>query len=133
MDRGFFSWARPGLIGAGLMLGLGFGQAAQAAGDAAQGEKIFAKCLVCHANKAGINKIGPSLFGVMGRPVATSPGFNYSQAMKDWGAGKKWDAARLDALVTNPRKLVANNKMAFPGLADANDRANLIAYLQSLK
>ena len=104
-----------------------------AAGDAGLGEKLFTKCAVCHSNKPEINKIGPTLFGIVGRAATTVPNYTYSQAMKDWGKDKKWDAQQLDAWITNPRKLVATTKMSYVGMGDANDRANLIAYLQSLK
>src|SRR5262245_33918723 len=88
-----------------LALLAGFGAvAAHAAGDPANGEKIFAKCKACHTVEVGKNKIGPSLAGVVGRKSGTAPNFNYSDAMKN--AGLTWDEATLDTYLTNPKKLV---------------------------
>jgi cytochrome c len=75
--------------------------------------------------------VGPSLFGVVGRPAGTAPGYNYSEANKS--SGKTWDDATLDTYLTNPKALVPGTKMVFPGLPDAADRANVIAYLDTLK
>ena len=117
----------------GAVASIALPASAFAAGDVAAGEKLFMKCAVCHSNKAEVNKIGPSLFGILGRAAATVPNYTYSQAMKDWSKGKKWDAQQMDAWIANPRKLVAATKMSYVGMSDATDRANLIAYLQSLK
>jgi len=104
--------------------------AAHAAGDAANGEKIFAKCKACHTVEAGKNKIGPSLAGVVGRKAGTAEGFNYSDAMKN--SGLTWDEATLDTYLTGPKKLVPGTKMAFPGLPNEQDRLDVIAYLKSV-
>lgn len=98
------------------------------AGDAAKGKKIFLKCAACHSLDAGVNKVGPSLHGIIGRAAASIAGFNYSDAMK--GANLTWDAATIDKYITNPKALVPGNKMAFPGVPKPEDRANLIAYLK---
>jgi len=103
---------------------------AHADGDAANGEKIFAKCKACHTVEAGKNKVGPSLAGVVGRKAGMAPGFNYSDAMKN--AGLTWDEATLSTYLTNPRKLVPGTKMAFPGLPKEQDRLDVIAYLKSV-
>ena len=96
------------------------------------GKSVFhSKCTICHSITQGQNRVGPSLFGVVGRPSATAPGYSYSSAMKN--AGKTWDAATLDVYLTNPRGMVPGTKMAFGGLPDATDRGNLIAYLGSVK
>ena len=114
-----------------LALLAGFGSvAANAAGDPANGEKIFAKCKACHTVEVGKNKIGPSLAGVVGRKSGTAPNFNYSDAMKN--AGLTWDEATLDTYLTNPKKLVPGTKMAFPGLPQEQDRLDVIAYLKSI-
>ncbi|MCX8506984.1 MAG: cytochrome c family protein [Alphaproteobacteria bacterium] len=118
------------IIALGLMA---LNSTAFAAGDAGLGEKLYTKCAICHSNKAEVNKIGPSLFGIVGRAAATVPNYTYSQAMKDWSKGKKWDVKQMDAWIANPRKLVAATKMSYVGMNDATDRANLIAYLQTLK
>ncbi len=105
---------------------------AEAAGDAAAGQALFkAKCGICHSPVAGQNRVGPSLFGVVGRAAGTAPGYNYSEANKS--SGKTWDVATLDTYLTNPKALIPGTKMVFPGLPDATDRANVIAYLDTLK
>lgn len=109
--------------------------AAPAAGDAAKGEKFAARCKACHSfEKGGPNQVGPNLFGVVGRPIATAADFNYSEAMKTFSeAGAKvWDEAALDTYLADPRGVVPGTKMAFPGVKKDDDRANLIAYLKTL-
>jgi len=101
------------------------------AGDPAAGEKTFNQCKVCHTNEAGKNKVGPSLFGVVGRPSGTAPGFAYSPAMK--GAGVTWTPENIDKYLSDPKAMVPGNKMAFPGLKNEQDRRNVIAYLSTLK
>lgn len=106
---------------------------AHAEGDAEAGKKVFRACAACHDAREGKNKIGPSLFAVVGRTPGTADGFKYSDAMKAFGAGgKTWDAETLDAYLTNPRGVVPGTRMAFPGLKAGPDRENLIAYLESL-
>ncbi|MGO9392588.1 c-type cytochrome [Rhodoblastus sp.] len=119
------------IVSAIALASLSFASAASAAGDADAGKKVFNKCAVCHTAVAGKNGLGPSLFGVVGRPSASAPGFNYSDAMK--GAGKTWDDATLDAYLADPKAVVPGNKMAFAGLPKPEDRANVIAYLATLK
>jgi cytochrome c len=105
---------------------------AMAAGDATVGQAIFhSKCALCHSVAAGQNRVGPSLFGVVGRKAGSVPGFNYSEANKN--SGKTWDEATLDNYLTNPKAAVPGTKMIFPGLPEAADRANVIAYLVTLK
>ena len=110
---------------------LSFASGAHAAGDADAGKKVFSKCAVCHTAVAGKNGLGPSLFGVVGRPSASVAGYNYSVAMK--AAAKTWDEATLNAYLTDPKAAVPGNKMAFAGLPNPDDRANVIAYLATLK
>lgn len=105
---------------------------ALADGDAAAGEKVFIKCKACHENEKGVNKIGPTLKGVVGRPTASVPGYNYSDAMKAKGAeGLVWDEATLTAYLPDPRKFVPGTKMAFAGLKKPEEVANVIAYLKA--
>jgi cytochrome c len=101
---------------------------AQADGDAVKGKKVFAKCMACHTLEAGKNKVGPTLHGIFGRKAGTAEGFTYSDAMKN--APITWSEAELDKYLTNPKKDIPGNKMAFPGLPKPDDRANVIAYLK---
>lgn len=103
---------------------------AEAAGDAAAGEKVFARCTVCHSTKAGENKVGPSLAGVFGRKSGSEPKYNYSPAMKS--AGITWDEQELDKYLTNPGADIHGTKMLI-SVPNAQDRADVIAYLQTLK
>lgn len=102
-----------------------------AAGDVEAGKVVFKKCAVCHAVEAGKNKIGPSLWGVVGRKSASVEGFSYSTAMK--AAAKTWDDPTLHTYLEGPAKMVPGTKMAFPGLKDEKDRDDVIAYLATLK
>jgi cytochrome c len=104
---------------------------AWADGDAAAGKEVFKKCALCHSPDAGVNKIGPSLHGIVGRHSGSIENFTYSPAMKS--ADKVWDEATLNTYLTDPRGLVPGTKMIFPGLKDEKDRQNVIAYLETLK
>jgi cytochrome c2 len=104
-------------------------------GDVAKGEAYAKRCTVCHdLTQAAANKVGPHLWGVVGRPVASVPDFNYSDAMKQFsGNGSKvWDAAALDTYLADPRGVVPGTKMVFPGAKAEADRQNVIAYLATL-
>ncbi|PJG49592.1 cytochrome c family protein [Sphingobium sp. LB126] len=98
-------------------------------GDAAKGKTVFARCMACHSVDRGVNRLGPSLAGIMGRTSGAVPGFAYSPAMKN--AKIRWDAKSLDAFLTKPAAKVPGSKMIFAGLPNPADRANLIAYLAS--
>nr|WP_246415874.1 cytochrome c family protein [Novosphingobium taihuense] len=102
-------------------------------GDAAKGEAIFAKCKACHTvDQGGANGIGPNLFGVYGEPVAGDRGgYAFSDALK--GKGGNWDDATLDAWLAGPAKFAQGTKMTFAGISDAQQRADVIAYLKSKK
>lgn len=105
--------------------------AAEAAGDAAAGKVAFKKCELCHSPEAGKTKIGPSLFGVVGRESAGVSGYAYSDAMKAFK--HIWDEATLDSYLADPRKVVPGTKMIFVGIKDQKERADVIAYLETLK
>lgn len=102
--------------------------------DIGRGKKVFSKCTSCHGNeKGGPAKVGPNLYGVVGGPKAHMEGFKYSGAMADRGkAGEKWTFEDLDHFLTNPKGFVAGTAMGFAGLADPGDRADVIAYLNSV-
>lgn len=104
---------------------------ALAAGDADAGKKVFAKCAACHAVEAGKNKVGPSMFGVFGRKAGLDPTYKYSEVMKN--SGLTWDEATLMTYLEKPQDMVKGSKMTFAGLKDPADRANVIAYMQTLK
>lgn len=97
-------------------------------GDAEHGATVFKKCAVCHSIKEGENRVGPSLHGIIGRHSGEAPGFNYSAANKN--SGIVWSQQELFVYLQNPQKKVPGTKMAFPGLPKAEDRADVIAYLQ---
>ena len=117
-------------LAASILMGMGVVSSACAA-DVDAGKRVFNKCAICHTAVAGKNALGPSLFGVVGRKSGTAPGYNYSEAMKN--ANKTWDEASLNAYLTDPKAVVPGNKMSFAGLPNADDRANVIAYLATLK
>lgn len=104
-----------------------------AAGDAKKGADVFAEeCGDCHSTVAGKNKKGPSLNGVFGRKAGSVADFSgYSEAMKQ--SGITWAADKVDTYITQPKKVVAGGKMKYDGLGDAAARADVIAYLMSVK
>ena len=106
---------------------------AWASGDARKGADVFAEeCGDCHSAIPGKNKKGPALAGVNGRKAGSVADYSgYSDAMKQ--AGWLWSAEKIDAYITQPRKVVAGGKMKYDGLGDAGARADVIAYLLSLK
>ena len=95
---------------------------------AAMGEQVFKRCVACHTiDKGGANGIGPNLHGVVGRAVASHPGFSYSGAMK--AKGGVWDKPALDIYLEAPMKALPGTRMAFAGVIDPADREALILYL----
>lgn len=96
----------------------------------AAGEDLAKRCMQCHDwTKGGPNKIGPNLFGVIGRPRATHEGFNYSSAMQ--GKGGAWTYDEIFRYLRSPARYIPGNKMAFAGVPHAQDRLNLIAFMRS--
>jgi cytochrome c len=97
--------------------------------DAAAGEKVFALCRSCHVLEEGVNRVGPSLYKVVGRKSGSVAGFAYSDANKS--SGVTWTTDVLFKYLADPKGFMPGTKMAFPGIKDAQDRANLVAYLES--
>lgn len=106
---------------------------AWAAGDVKKGADVFAEeCGDCHSVAPGKNKKGPNLLGVNGRKAGSVADFSgYSDAMKQ--SAITWNPEKIDAYITQPRKIVAGGKMKYDGLAEASARADVITYLTSLK
>jgi cytochrome c len=99
---------------------------------ATSGADVFNdNCAVCHSTEPGVQKLGPSLAGVVGRKSASLTDYPYSPAMT--GADKIWTKPVLDKYLTNPQALVPGTKMTFPGLKNAKERAALIDYLATLE
>lgn len=98
--------------------------------DVAKGAKVFKKCSACHKIEAGVNGAGPSLYGVVGRDIASLDGFGYSAPMSE--APGDWTAEALNDFLTKPSSYVSGTSMSFSGLKKIGDRVNLIAYLDSL-
>lgn len=97
--------------------------------DAAAGEKVFAACRTCHVFDEGVNRVGPSLYKVVGRKSGSVPGFNYSDANKN--SGVTWTPEVLFEYLEDPKGFMPGTKMAFPGVKDAQKRADLVAYLEA--
>ena len=101
-------------------------------GDAAKGEKIYVKCKTCHDIDKGVNKVGPTLKGLVGRKAAAVPDFKYSDAMiAKGGEGVVWDEATLEAYLPDPKAFVPKTKMVFAGLKKPEDIEDLIAFLKT--
>ena len=105
--------------------------AALAQGDPAAGKTAFNKCAACHAVTPGTNKIGPWMHGVVGRHAGSVEGFAYSEPMKAYNVD--WTPTELDKYLAAPREVVKGTKMIFAGLKNDTERANVIAYLETLK
>jgi cytochrome c len=109
-------------------------------GSAGSGEAVsetagppvaFAQCISCHSVKPGVNGVGPSLHGVVGRPAASVAGYGYSEPLKN--AGLTWDEATLDKWLAGPMTMVPGTKMVFPGITDPARRKAAVDYLATLK
>jgi cytochrome c len=106
-----------------------------ATADPVAGEAVHKKCTACHTTeKGGPNKVGPNLWDIVNRPVASHEGFAYSTPMKEFSQGGSvvWDYDHLDQFLTSPKGLVKGTAMGFAGVKNPTERANLIAYLRTL-
>ena len=103
-----------------------------AGGDAAAGKIVYKKCTACHSADKEQNRVGPHQVGIIGRKAGSVEGFKYSAAMLAKGQeGLIWDEAAITAYMKDPKGFVPGNKMAFSGLKDDQQIANLIAYLKA--
>jgi cytochrome c len=101
--------------------------------DPAKGQQLAKSCVQCHTfEKGGANKIGPNLFGIMQENIAAVPNYQFSQVLAGH-KGEKWDPEKLNVWLFKPQQFAKGTKMTFPGLPKAQDRADVIAYLESLK
>ena len=98
--------------------------------DAAAGKQVFGQCSVCHSID-GTNGAGPTLKGIVGSKAGEVPGFRFSRAMK--GSNVTWDDKTLDDFIADPQRAIPGSVMPFSGVADAKQRADMIAYLKTLK
>jgi cytochrome c len=97
-----------------------------------RGRKLFNECAVCHTAKQGdANRVGPNLFGIVGAKAGQVDGFAYSKAMQD--SGIVWTEETLNAYLENPQTFMRGNRMAYAGQRDAQKRADIIAYMKTLK
>lgn len=97
--------------------------------SAEKGASIAKKCTACHTfDKGGANKIGPNLYGIVGRALGTVDGFAYSGALKEKGGN--WDYEAISQFVEKPKNFIPGTKMAFPGIKKGDQRADLILYLR---
>jgi len=106
-----------------------FSAPALADGDVEAGKKVFNKCKACHTLDEGKNKVGPSLFGVLGRSAASVQGFKYSKALKE--SGLTWDEETIEKFLATPKDLVPRTRMAFAGLKKDDDIENVLAYIKA--
>ena len=107
------------------VLALGAATCTQAAPDAARGEQLYVRCMACHALAA--DRVGPHHCGLIGRRAGSVAGFDYSPAMKR--SGIVWNDKTLDRFLAKPLAMVPGTTMTYDGVADAQERADLIAYL----
>lgn len=98
-------------------------------GDPVAGEKAFLQCRTCHVLEPGVNRVGPSLAGIIGRPAGTVEGFAYSSANAE--SGIVWTPEKMFQFLENPRRVIPGTKMAYAGMRNPQDRANVIAYLEA--
>ena len=102
-------------------------------GNAEHGKAVFNQCKICHAVGPGAKAgVGPEQNNLVGSVAGSRPGFNYSPAMKEAGAkGLAWNEETISKFIENPKTVVPGTKMVFPGLKNAQDRADVIAYLKT--
>lgn len=98
-------------------------------GDPAAGRRVFVRCQTCHVLDEGVNRVGPSLYGIFGRTAGTVEGFRYSNANAN--SGVVWDGEVMFEYLENPRAFMPGTIMAFPGIRSAQERADVIAFIKA--
>ncbi len=98
-------------------------------GDPAAGEQVFAQCRTCHVTDPGVNRTGPSLHNIVGREAGSVEGFNYTDANAN--SGITWTPEKMFQYLEDPQRVIPGTRMAFAGLPEAQDRADVIAYLET--
>ena len=99
------------------------------AADPVKGKKVFKKCVACHSLQEGKNKMGPTLYNLLGRKAGSVEGYKYSKAMKN--SGVVWDEESLDKFLTKPRKFIPKTKMSFRGIKKKSLRDDLISFFKN--
>lgn len=121
------------VVAAAILLSAAFpALAGPATGDPVRGAVAFQKCYACHDMEPGRNNLaGPNLHGIIGRPIATEPGFAYSPALKAYAARhRRWSPRLLERYIADPEIEVPKTAMTFTGMKSAAERADLIAFLR---
>jgi len=97
------------------------------------GETGFRKCAACHTyEEGGASRVGPNLYNIVNREIASMDGFGYSSALTEYGQGKQWTYEELNGFLWNPKKHIKGTSMGFAGLKKEQDRADLVAWLRTL-
>jgi cytochrome c len=99
--------------------------------DLSLGEKIFNECRACHSLEPNINLIGPSLAGIVNRPIGADTSYRYSKSLKN--ANRTWDVSTLNQFLENPQAVFSGNRMPYSGLTSPAERKALIDYLMTVK
>jgi len=110
-----------------LLIAPALAASARADGDAVRGEARFQECAACHKLEAGANEVGPSLHGLFTRKAGELADFRFSPAMKR--SGVVWTPETLDKYLADPQAMIPANRMPYAGMANAADRADLVAFL----
>lgn len=117
------------LFGLGLAASIAMAGAASAQ-DASRGQELYIECAACHTFDNDGEELGPGLGGLFGRQAGALENFYYSPALAE--SGITWNADTLNAFIADPQAAVPRNRMPYSGLPDAQDRADLIAYLMEM-
>lgn len=121
--------AKPAAAAAGTVpLAITTAAGAKLSGNPTKGQAVFRQCATCHSLKAGENKVGPSLSKIFGRKAGTVAGFRYSKANQ--GSGITWTEQEMFNYLENPRRRIPGTTMSFAGIRDAQQRADLIAFIK---